>query len=267
MKKNYEASIIVMNRNRKKLLFNCLEAIEKNTKDVNYELIIVDSLSLDGSRELLFNKYQDKATLIFEKDDTSYAVSNNKAMKWSSGKYIYLLNNDCIPHVGWLRNAIDYAENDKQIGHVASLVLWPDSTVMSYGCNITKEGYSELPFSKCLANIPELQRPGNYAYAGFGLYRRDLLEEIGYLPDFDVPIYFDDTHYGMEIWRLGFNVRFCPDSIITHTLYHTDRSHHNGAQERGLKAFMNVWSNFLQENDGFAPDYPFTGKRPWRNNE
>jgi len=45
----YEASIIVMNKNRVKLLKNCLESIEEYTKDVDYELIIVDALSNDGA--------------------------------------------------------------------------------------------------------------------------------------------------------------------------------------------------------------------------
>lgn len=259
--KQYEASIIVMNKNRLDLLAGCLSSIEENTKDVDYELIIVDALSTDNSRDYLFGNWRNKAVIIFEKDNTTYAESNNKAMRWSSGKYIYLLNNDCKVHAGWLRNAIDFAENDKQIGHVASLVLWADGKIMSHGSNINKRGYSEVPFMKQFPS-ENSNKIGNYAYAGFGLYRRDVLEKIGYLPEFDVPIYWDDTSYGMDVWRCDYDVRYCPSSIITHCLYHSDREHHKGAIEKGQKEFMRLWGKFLEENNGFYPGYPFTGRRP-----
>ena len=261
----YEASVIVMNKNRLDLLVQCLKSVEENTSNVNYELIIVDTLSTDGSRDYLLSNWSKKAVIIFEKDNTSYAASNNRAMRFSYGKYIYLLNNDCIAHAGWLRNAVDFAESDEQIGHVASLVLWPDNTVMSHGSNIAALGYSVIPFKKFNADRPELQQVGNYAYAGFGLYRSDLLEKVGYLPEYNVPIYFDDTAYGLEVWRAGYDVRYCPSSVITHVLYHTERNHHKGAIEQGQVEFMAEWGKFLKDNNGFTPGLPFKGRRPYKN--
>lgn len=261
----YEASIIVMNKNRIELLKNCLESIEAHTKDVNYELIIVDALSSDGSRDYLLTNWANKATLIFEKDNTSYAASNNRAMKWSYGKYIYLLNNDCEARPGWLRNAIDFAEADKTIGHVASLVLWPNGNIMSHGANLSSSGCT----TACLRGKPEdhpiLQEQMNFAYAGFGLYRRELLEKIDYLPEYPCPIYFDDTSFSLRVWEEGYDVRYCPSSVIVHKLYHEEREHHKTALADGLKCFNAEWGEFLKENNGFSPDYPFTGKRPYRN--
>lgn len=267
---DYEATVIVMNKNRIDLLKNCLESIEEYTKDVNYELIIVDNLSTDGSRDYIQTCWSDKAVLIFEKDTTSYAASNNRAMKWAYGKYIYLLNNDCEVRPGWLRNAIDFAEKNPDVGHVASLVLWPDNTVMSHGANLKENGISIVPFYKKDKEDKILKQQGNYAYAGFGLYKRDICEKVGYLPEYPVPIYFDDTSYSMEVWRAGFTVRYCPESVIIHALYHDhNRKHHEelGAAAIGQKCFMDDWGNFLKENKGFSPDFPFTGKRPYRNSD
>lgn len=264
---DYEASIIVMNKNRLNLLINCLNSIEKYTKDVNYELIIVDALSTDGSREYLLSNWCGKASLIFEKDDTSYAASNNRAMKWAYGKYIYLLNNDCEVCEGWLRKAIDFAENNPDVGHVASLVLWPNGEIMSHGANLLANGITDACFRGKPENIPEIKISGNYAYAGFGLYKKELCEKIGFLPEYPVPIYFDDTGYSLDVWRLGFDVRYCPDSKIIHVLYHDEnRKHHieRKAMQKGLEAFMKEWGDFLKENKGFKPDLPFTGKRPYK---
>lgn len=281
VKKNffYEASIIVMNKNRVQLLQECLKSIKENTKDINYELIIVDALSSDddkvvesgeecrGSRNYLYERWIDKAVVIFEKDNTSYAASNNRAMRWAYGKYVYLLNNDCRVHPNWLRSAIDFMEADKQIGHTASLVMWPHQKIMSHGANLDAKGNTIVPFGG--KSMIEARHVGNYAYAGFGLYRRDVLEQVGYLPEFNVPIYWDDTSYSLDVWRLGLDVRYCPDSVITHVLYHSDRQHHRElkALENGRKEFMALWGDFLEKNDGFAPTYPYTGVRPWRNGE
>ena len=75
---NYEASVIVVTRNRPELLKNCLASIEKYSKDVRYELIIVDSSTRKEVRDYLLTNWADRATLIFEHDDTSYAASNNR---------------------------------------------------------------------------------------------------------------------------------------------------------------------------------------------
>jgi len=264
---NYEASVIVVTRNRPELLKNCLASIEKYSKDVRYELIVVDSATQKGVRDYLLTNWADRATLIFEYDNTSYAASNNRAMKWSYGKFLYLMNNDCVAHPGWLRNAIDYAETNPDVGHVASLVLWPDGRVMSHGADLDKNGNTIVPGSgKPASEVQEIQ---NHAYAGFGLYRRDMLQEIGYLPEFNVPIYWDDTSYGMDVWRAGFDVRYYPKSVITHVLHHSERKHHNELQavHKGRMEFMSIWGDFLKKNNGFCPGYPFTGQRPWRNGE
>jgi len=252
-----------MNKNRLELLKECLESVEKYTKDVKYELIIVDALSTDGSREYLLNNWSHKASLIFEKDNTSYAASNNRVMKWCYGKYIYLLNNDCVVTDKWLRNAIDFAEKDDSVGHVASLVLWPNNTIMSHGANKTNNGDTIIPFMK--KNPSDANKVANYAYAGFGLYRQDVYNKTGGLPEYDTPIYFDDDGYSFSVWSLGYDVRYCPESVIIHKLYHTERTHHKDADKKGREGFMAEWGEFLKENNGFAPDYPFTGKRPYKN--
>lgn len=267
---NYEASVIVMNKNRLDLLKKCLESIEKYSQDVNYELIIVDNLSTDGSKEYLLKEWSEKAVVIFEKDPTSYAASNNRVMKWSYGKYIYLMNNDCEARPGWLRKAIDFAEQNPDVGHVASLVLWPDGTVMSHGANLLSTGHTENIGRFRPKEKEKFMKVGNYAYAGFGLYRRDLAEKVGFLPEYNVPIYFDDPGFALAIWELGYDVRYCPDSVIIHTLFHDhNRNHHKelDAIGKGLKYFMGDWGEFLTENKGFFPDYPFTGKRPYKNGE
>ena len=277
---NYECSVIIMNKNLVELLKNCLESIERHTQDVNYELIVVDALSADGSRDYLVTNWANRATLIFEKDKTGYAESSNKAFKWSSGKYIYLLNNDCEVHSKWLRNAIDFTENKKNennnqlsglgIGLVASLVLNNDKTVRSHGANLDIDGLSgclEIPYGRQTSNNPELQKVKNYAYAGLGLLKRKALVDIGYTPILGNRLYYEDSSLGLELWRSGYSVTYCPSSIVTHIYHPSEREDFSKEIEYGHAAFMNIWGDFLKENNGFHPDYPLTGTLPYKNSD
>ncbi len=264
---NYEASIVIVNRNRIELLKKCLESIIENTKDVSYELIVSDSLSTDGSRDFLLSSWSNKATLIFEKDNLSYAESSNRAFKWCNGKYIYLLNNDCEVTPKWLRNAIDFIKTNNKIGHVVSLVLNKDKTVRSHGANLKNDGISVIPYTRCNINDERLLKINNYAYGGLGLYRRDILEKINYIPLLGNRLYYEDTAYGMEVWRAGYTVTYCPSSIVFHMYHPSEREGFNVEIEKGHKAFMDIWGEFLKKNNGFSPEYPYTGIMPYKNSD
>jgi GT2 family glycosyltransferase len=262
-----EASIVIVNRNRVELLKNCLESIEKYTQDVRYELIVVDSISTDASRDFLLSSWAHKATLIFEKDNFSYAESSNRAFKWCSGKYIYLLNNDCEVTPGWLRCAIDFADTNYKIGHVASLVLNNDGTVRSHGANLKADGISIIPYSRYKIDNIKLKEVRNYAYAGLGLYRRSVLDAVGYIPLLGNRLYWEATAYGLEVWRAGYTVTYCPSSVVVHIYHPSERNGFNEEIKKGHKAFMDIWGEFLQINDGFSPDYPFKGMVPFKTSD
>ncbi|MGC9977260.1 MAG: glycosyltransferase, partial [Syntrophales bacterium] len=52
-----DISIIIVNRNTRDLLQNCLESIYKTIRDISYEIIVVDNASQDGSAAMLQEKY------------------------------------------------------------------------------------------------------------------------------------------------------------------------------------------------------------------
>jgi len=258
MKSTY-ADVVIMSFNRKKCLERCLESVVKNTEP-GYQLIIVDAGSTDGSREFLLKEYASKATLIFEDRCWSYAQSNNNAFRYSRSKYVALLNDDCEVCPGWLKVCVDAMENDEKIGHAAHVVLRADGDrVMSAGADILPNGNTTIPmmdlsYSKDRDKIENPEKYGysmNYAYAGFGVYRRDILEEVGYLPEFPINVYWDDTDYGMKVNAVGLDVRLIPQSVIIHFMEHSGRENHALAAQYGRACFLDRWGIFLENNDGF----------------
>jgi glycosyltransferase involved in cell wall biosynthesis len=71
-----------------------------------YELIIIDNLSTDGSREYFIGK---GATVIVNKLNYSYPVSQNQGIDAAKGDYLFFLNNDLIVSPQWDKLLIDIA--------------------------------------------------------------------------------------------------------------------------------------------------------------
>ena len=57
-------SIIILNHNNKEIITKCLDSVIKYSKNMEYELIVVDNRSTDGSLELLKTLYKDKIILL-----------------------------------------------------------------------------------------------------------------------------------------------------------------------------------------------------------
>jgi len=88
-------TIIIVNWNNKKLLKNCLTSIYNTQNYHNYETIIVDNNSNDGSVDLVKKEFP-KVKLIENDKNLGFAKANNQAIRISKAKYIMLLNNDTI---------------------------------------------------------------------------------------------------------------------------------------------------------------------------
>lgn len=271
--------ILIISYNRIEYLKRCLKSVEDFSKDVNYQLIISDPGSKDGSREWLFKNYSEKATLIFENRRWSYAQSVNNGFRYGRSKYCVTLNEDCEATENWLSNALRVMEKDDTIGHGAFVVLRADrNKIMSAGANVNHCGTTVIPLMDKKYNDPKdrdrvfnhskYNLSNNYAYAGFGVYRRDLLERLGYLPEFPVVIYFDDTDYCMKVNAIGYDVRLIPDSVIVHFVVHSGREQHEKSARIGRTCFNQRWGAFLKENGGYSPPDRLGNKiRPHINGE
>lgn len=102
--KTVDVSIIIINYNTLNLTKNCIQSIRNNTKNVSYEIILVDNASPDRSGDILEKWTSESTDIIFIKSNKNlgFGRANNLAYKQTSGKYIFLLNSDTI----LLNNAI-----------------------------------------------------------------------------------------------------------------------------------------------------------------
>lgn len=93
-----DLSIIILNYNTSKFTISCIKSIKKYTKNILYEIIVVDNGSNQCDYKNLFNIFNlDKdIQLIRSLQNVGFALGNNKGIDYAKGKYLCFMNNDVI---------------------------------------------------------------------------------------------------------------------------------------------------------------------------
>lgn len=106
-------SIVVVTHNG--LVFNrlCLETVLANTAERDFELIVVDNGSDDGTRAYLTKLAGGDARLrvLFNGRNMGFAPACNQGLGLALGEYLVLLNNDTMVPPGWLGGLLEHLRN------------------------------------------------------------------------------------------------------------------------------------------------------------
>jgi GT2 family glycosyltransferase len=122
-------SVIVPTHNGAALLPECLEALWAQTFR-DFETIVVDDASTDGTRELLLGYPEARVVTLPGKRGHGFVAACNAGIAASRGEIVVLLNNDAVPDPGWLGELVGALERNPWAGMAASkLVLYdrPDT--------------------------------------------------------------------------------------------------------------------------------------------
>ena len=123
-----DLSIVIVNWNTKQILDDCLKSVYEQTKNIDFETIVVDNASEDGSVEMVREKYP-QAILIANDKNVGFAAANNIGFKVCQGEYVLLLNSDTIVLDNALEKTLAYARTKPKYGVISCKVLNDDHTL------------------------------------------------------------------------------------------------------------------------------------------
>ena len=120
-----DLSICIVNYNTKLLTIECINSIYKNIQSIDFEIIVVDNGSSDGSAEIIQKKFPE-VKLIRNVQNLGFSKANNQAIRASEGEFILLLNSDtyCINDV--IKKMLDFIKTKPLAGIVGIRLLRPD---------------------------------------------------------------------------------------------------------------------------------------------
>src|SRR5271154_7330105 len=108
-------SIIILCWNDLKVISNCLASIYAGTHSIEFEVIVSDNGSTDGSVEFIRKNFP-KVYLIENRVNLRFAKGNNVGIQASRGEYVLILNPDTIVHDGSLDKVVAFADRHPEAG-------------------------------------------------------------------------------------------------------------------------------------------------------
>lgn len=123
-----DLSILIVNYRTYSLTKQTIDSVLETVNDIDYEVIVVDNNSDDGSLEKLIQDFKEYSLVKFikNKNNDGFAVANNIAFKESKGEYVLLLNSDVIVKKRTINESLNYIRSNKNIGILGCKVVLPD---------------------------------------------------------------------------------------------------------------------------------------------
>lgn len=226
-----DVSIIILNYNKPQLTFDCVRSVIEKTKEVSYEIIVVDNASTIGSLEGI-DSLSPAVHLVKSKTNLGFAKGNNLGIGACTGKTILLLNNDTVLINDAISITYQKLNANKDIGVVGAQLLYPDGEIQRSAQQLPVIKYLLIELFR-IQKLMSAQKAGKLLLGSFfdhqqevycgwiwGAYfhlRRQVLDDLptGRLAD-DFFMYVEDLQWGIEINRSGYKILFCPEARIYH---------------------------------------------------
>ena len=123
---NEPCYVIIPNWNGIDMIEECLEALRRQT--LAHTVIVVDNGSVDGSNDVVREKYPEVQLLEFP-NNAGFAGGVNRGIAPAlvqGAAYVVLLNNDAVADEHWLEELVAVAEADETVGIVAAKIVTQD---------------------------------------------------------------------------------------------------------------------------------------------
>lgn len=223
-------SVVIVNYNVKHFLEQCLNSVAAAVKHCETEVFVVDNNSVDGSCNMLREKFP-WVKLIENKKNYGFSYANNQAIRESAGEYVLLLNPDTVIEEDTLKSVCDFMDSHPDAGGLGVKMIdgkgrfLPES---KRGLPTPKVAFYKIfGLSKF---FPKSKKFGKYHLTyldkdeihkvdvlsgAFMLLRAETLKKVGLL-DETFFMYGEDIDLSYRITLGGYNNYYFPKTTIIH---------------------------------------------------
>lgn len=253
-----ELSVIIVNYNVKHFLEQCLHSVQKAAENISCEIFVVDNNSVDGSAQLIHEKFP-HIHFIENKKNVGFSRANNQAIRMAKGKYILLLNPDTVVEENTFQKIIRFMNEHPKAGGLGVKMIDGKG-------NFLPESKRGLPtpwvaFYKIFGIsrlFPKSKKFGKYHLSyldknkiheveilagAFMLLRKSVLDKTGLL-DETFFMYGEDIDLSYRVLQSGYKNYYFPETTIIH---YKGESTKKGSLNY-VKVFYNAMIIFAQKH-------------------
>lgn len=238
-----DITVVIPNYNGKKYIEDCLDSLRQQTIFDRLEVIVVDNASTDGSDKTVEEKYPE---FFLKRLPQNYGFSRavNEGITIAKGKFIFLLNNDTRADSAVCESLLESINRDERIFSVSSKMLKAMEPDKIDGCG---DLYCAFGWAFARGKGKSADRYAKEcevfaACGGAALYRKSILDEIGYFDEFHFA-YLEDVDMGYRARIMGYKNIFCPRALVYHVGSGSTGSRYNEFKVR-LSSRNNVYLVF-----------------------
>lgn len=229
MTESPEISAIVISFHGEKFLAECLETLKADLAEYSHEIIVVDNGSTDRSLEIV-KRIAPEARIVAHPTNLGFARGVNSGVEVSTGKYLWILNQDIRVRPGCLRVLLNKLKSSDSIGMVGPKFVGFDG-VLQYSARALPR-YRFVIYKALLLDrfFPKSREFGAWKMTWFDhttemeveqpmgaamLVPRSVIHKIGAL-DESFPIFFNDVDFCKRMSDAGYSLWYCSGAVIEH---------------------------------------------------
>ena len=240
-----DVSVIIVNWNVRDFLRDCLRSVYQQTRDIAFEIIVVDNASSDGSVEMLKREFP-QVKLLDNSENKGFAAASNQGMAIAKGRYFLLLNPDTVILDNAIAKTVAFADKRSEAAVTACRVLSQDGSLQrtcSMYPSLLNMFLEDVFLSKIFAKNHFFGRERmtwwqyddvrevDVVAGSFMLVRKEAIDKVGVM-DERFFMYSEDTDWCYRFKNAGWKIVFTPVSKIVHC---GDKSSEQARLEMGLQ--------------------------------
>ncbi len=223
-------SIIIVNYNVQYFLEQCLLSVKMALKGIESEIFVVDNSSVDGSCQMVKEKFRE-VKLIENNENRGFSAANNQAIREAKGEYILILNPDTVVEETTLVKCIEFMDEHPEAGGLGVKMINGKGNFLPESKRALPTplvaffkifGFSKLfPRSKLFSKYhlgfldPEQTHEIEVLPGAFMFLRKKAVDTIG-LFDEDFFLYGEDIDLSYRLLQSGFKNYYFPETTIIH---------------------------------------------------
>lgn len=222
-----DLSVIIVSYNMASFLGRCLASIYRAAPRINFEVLVVDNASTDGSTQMVRTGFP-QVTLLANEMNYGFARANNQALQMSKGRYCLLLNPDTLVNPRSLDEMVEFMDHHPDAGASGCQLISPDGAIQlscrsfpSLLAVLLRGTRLHKVYNKPVARYLMAEwdhssvREVDWVLGACLLLRRAALEDVGLL-DEGFFLYYEDIDLCYRLKQRGWKVYYNPQVQVVH---------------------------------------------------